>query len=363
MIGHRPTEARIDLERLRANARLLAERAAPAALSAVVKADAYGHGASTVARALGDLVDAFCVATVEEGLALRAAGVTGRVLVLSEPPESAVSACAASSLEPFVEHERFVEALAGAASALGREASVHIDVDTGMHRSGVHPAQAATLAASARRHGVRVVGVASHLVRADEAPTHPTTLEQLSRFREVAARIGAPERHLLATGGLLALPEGRFERVRVGIGLYGYGPRRDDVAGLRPVLRLVSHVVRLEALGAGEAVSYGHRRPLDVPAEVATLPIGYADGVPRAAFDAGLAFWAKGVRLPIAGTVTMDQTMVAAPRGLLALGDEVSLIGDEVDAWEWADVLGTIPYEVLARLGPRIPRVVEHGTA
>lgn len=363
MIHHRPTEARLDLGRLRENARRLAERAAPAALSAVVKADAYGHGAATVAQALGDLVDALCVATVEEGLALRAAGIGARVLVLSEPPASAAPACVASSLEPFVEHEHFVDELARAASALGRVASVHIDVDTGMHRSGVHLGEAAALASCARRQGVRVVGVASHLVRADEAPTHPTTLEQLSRFREVAAAVRAPERHLLATGGLLALPEARFERVRVGIGLYGYAPRREDAVGLRPVLRLVSRVVRLEALGPGEAVSYGHRQPLTAPAEVATLPIGYADGVPRAAFDAGLAFSAKGVRLPIAGTVTMDQTMVVAPEGLLALGDEVCLIGDEVDAWEWASGLGTIPYEVLARLGPRIPRVVSDGVA
>ncbi len=352
----RPTRALIDVGRLRRNAAVLGARAAPAALSAVVKADAYGHGATLVARALSDLVDAFCVATVDEGLALRSAGIRQRIMVLAEPSVEAAEACVASELEPFVETATFVDAIAKAAAERGVRAPVHLDVDTGMHRTGVPDSAAASLATRARQVGLDVVGVASHLACADGGPRHPTTQEQLTRFARVAADVAAPERHLLASAGLLLMPEARFERVRVGLALYGYHPARRDEPELAPVLRLVSRVVRLEPLSAGQAVSYGHRRRFEEPTDVATVPIGYADGVPRNAFEAGLRFVARGQALPIAGTVTMDHTMLAAPRGLLEVGDEVELLGDAVDAWEWATRLGTIPYEVLARIGPRVPR-------
>jgi alanine racemase len=354
----RPTVASIHLGRLRANLAALAELAAPARVGAVVKADAYGHGAVVVARALRGQVDAFCVATVEEGLTLREAGVHERILILAEPPVEAAAACAAHALEPLVSTEPFLEELSRAAAGCAVRVRVHLDVDTGMHRTGTDPESAAGLAKRARELGLEVVGVASHLVRADEETVHPTTRAQLAQFEAVAAAVGAPERHVLATAGLLAVPEARYERVRLGIGLYGYAPVRSaHRVALAPVLRLASRVVRLERLEAGEAVSYGHRAPAPGPLEVATVPIGYADGLPRAAFEAGLAFRARGLALPIAGTVTMDHTMLAAPLGALEVGDEVELIGDDLDADAWARALGTIPYEVLARLGPRIPRV------
>jgi len=357
----RPTRAIVDASRLRANLRELAGLAAPARLAPVVKANAYGHGAVAVVAAIGDLVDAVCVATVEEALELRASGFAGRLVVLAEPPAEAAAACAASELEVFVESERFVKALANEAHAQGRQARVHVDVDTGMHRTGIAPARAGEFAMAVRGLGIEVVGVASHLACAEEGPEHATTQAQVLAFEEAARAVGAPERHLLATAGLLSLPAARYERVRAGIGLYGYAPVSAPIA-LAPVLRVVTRVVRIEALEPGAAVSYGHRRPLERPGEVVTIPAGYADGVPRRAFEAGLAFVARGLRLPIVGTVTMDHTMLLAPPGALEVGDEVELLGDQVSAAEWASLLGTIPYEVLARLGPRIPREVVHGS-
>ncbi|HEU5151769.1 MAG TPA: alanine racemase [Iamia sp.] len=370
----RPSRVEVDLAAVAANVRTLRAHAAPTPVWAVVKADGYGHGAVPVARAALDAGAAgLAVALVEEARALRAAGVGARILLLSEPPVTAAAAVVGAGVEPTVYSPGMVAALAAVTAAGPDPLPVHLKVDTGMHRVGCAPADVVALAAAVERApGLRLAALWTHLAVADE-PGRADTAAQLARFDEAvaaveAAGIAVPERHAANSAGTIAHPAAHHDLVRAGIAVYGIAPS-PALAGavaLRPALRLVSEVSHVKEVPAGEGVSYGLRWAPDVATTVATVPIGYADGVRRRLGEVGAEVLIGGRRRPIAGTVTMDQiTVDCGPGATVARGDEVVLIGrqgdEEVTAEEWAERLGTIGYEVTCGLGPRLPRTYTDG--
>ena len=368
----RPVWAEVDLGAIRHNAAALATLARPALLCAVVKANGYGHGAVPAAQAaLDGGADWLAVALVEEGAELRHAGIEAPVLVLSEPPREAMDEVVARRLTPTLYTEGGVEAAAKAVAAAGRgeRLPVHVKVDTGMHRVGAAPEEALGLADVVnRRPELRLAALWTHLAVADE-PANPFTATQLERFERIRATLARrgvlPDLvHAANSAGLLAHPDSRYNLVRCGIAVYGIAPSPDlaSRADLRPAMALKGRVSYVKEVAGGERISYGLRYRFRESSVVATVPIGYADGLPRRLSFTGGEVLVGGRRRPIAGTVTMDQiTVDCGPAADVAAGDEVVLIGrqgdEEITAQEWADRLDTIAYEVVCGIGPRVPRV------
>ena len=383
--GARPVWARIDLGAVRHNVAVLRRACAPAALCAVVKADAYGHGAAPVARAALEAGAAWlAVATVEEGVELRQAGVEAPVLVLAEPPPAAMDEVVRRRLTPALYSRAGVAAAGAAAARAGTVLDAHVKVDTGMHRVGADPGDLDALVDELRaRPALRLAALWTHFPVADGADPGDRvfTEAQLAALRACAGRLrstgaGPALLHAANSAGALAFPDARLDLVRCGIALYGVNPfpvvdgtlagvlAATGADGLRPVLSLRAEITHVRRHGAGARPSYGRLRPLGSPAAVATVPLGYADGVPRRFFGAGGAVLVGGRRRPLAGMVTMDQIVLdCGDDGDVGVGDEVVLIGpqggDEVSATEWAGLLGTIPHEVLCGIGKRVPRVVQ----
>jgi alanine racemase len=364
----RHAAAEVDLGAVAHNVARLAELAHPARLCAVVKADAYGHGAVPVAStAVAAGADWLAVALVEEGVQLRDAGVDAPVLLLSEPPADAFADALAAGLTPTVYTPEGIDAAAAAARAAGRRWGVQLKVDTGMHRVGAEPAEALERARQVLDTGLGLVGIFTHLAAADQ-PDRPVTDRQLDRFEAVlgelaAAGIDPGLRHAANSAGLIAHPRARYDLVRAGIAVYGVAPAVGigDELGLRPALRVTAEVSLVKRVSAGEGVSYGWHHVFERDAVVATVPLGYADGVRRALGLRGGEVLIGGVRRPVRGVVTMDQFVVEVTDGPpVRPGDEVVLLGrqgdEEVTAQEWAERLDTISYEVLCGFGPRLRR-------
>ncbi len=370
----RPAWAEVDLGAIRHNVSLLVGRVAPARLCAVVKADGYGHGSVEVAGAAIEAgATSLAVALVEEGVRLRDAGIEVPVLVLSEAPAAEVDDLVGAGLTPTVYTHPGVEAVAKAVAERtdGTDTTpypVEVKVDTGMHRVGVAPDALGDLVAdvTARRE-VALAGLWSHCAVADD-PDDDFTTEQVRRFTAALGGLqraghAVPVRHLANSAAALAHPATRFDRVRCGIAIYGLAPApalADLTADLRPALSLRSTVSFVHTVPAGEGACYGLRRRFERDTVVATVPIGYADGVWRGLSDRGEVL-VGGVRRRLAGTVTMDQIVIEVGDGPpVRAGDEVVLIGtqgdEEVTAQEWADLLGTISYEVVCSIGARVPR-------
>jgi alanine racemase len=360
----RPTWADVDLGAIRANVAVLADRVAPASVMAVVKADGYGHGAASVGRAaIEGGAGALAVALVEEGLALRDAGIDVPVLVLAEAEPSALDAAIAARLDLTVASLHAVDAIGDARD--GRAVRVHVKVDTGMHRMGCDPAAIVSIARRVVERGVELHGVWSHLANADD-PKSEVTAAQLARFEAALDELRATgctwtSTHLANSAGAIAHPATRFDLVRCGIAIYGVEPAR-DLAGavdLRPAMSLHSRISALRTVAAGEAVSYGGHWTATRSTAIATVPIGYADGVPRALGLTGGEVLVRGARRPIRGVVTMDQLMIEVVDDC-AIGDEVVLLGEQgnetITAWDWADRVGQIAYEVLTGIGARVAR-------
>ena len=370
--GTRRAWAEVDVGALRGNAAALAALATPAALCAVVKAGGYGHGAVPVARAaLEGGASWLAVALVEEGVELREAGVEAPVLLLSEPPGTAMAEVVAGRLTATVYTLGGVEAAAKAVAAAGRgrPLDVHVKVDSGMHRVGAAPDEAVQVATAVHeRPELRLGGLWTHFATADD-PDPSFTAGQSACFDEVVARLSAagirpPLLHACNSAGAIAHPRARHDLVRCGLALYGVPPTPELArrVALRPALSLRARVSLVKSVAAGEGISYGlrHRFPRD--SVVATVPIGYADGVPWRLGVSGGEVLVRGKRCPIAGAVTMDQlTVDCGDDHRVAPGDEVVLLGrqgeESVDAWEWAERAGTIAYEILCGIGPRVPRL------
>ncbi len=369
----------VDLDAIRHNVALLRATVAPSDVWVVVKANGYGHGALEVARAALDAgAGGLCVALVHEGVELRRGGIDAPILVLSEQPPDAASVIVANDLTPTVYTDGFIDALAAAALAAGRsDRTVHVKVDTGMQRVGAQPEAVTALVERIGEHSpmLRLGGVFTHLAVADE-PGDEFTALQLGRFDEVLTTLGLDGDvavHAANSAGALAHPAARRSFVRAGIAVYGISPGHgvDELChDVRPALSLRARVSFVKTVRAGSRISYGLRHTFDRDTTVATVPIGYADGVPRRLSSTGGDVLIAGRRRPIVGVVTMDQLMVDCGPGAgvdgapVAVGDEVVLIGEQdgpegvqrIRAEDWADRLGTIGYEIVCGIGARVPR-------
>ena len=363
----------IDLDAVAHNVEVLCSLAGAAELCVVVKADGYGHGAVEVARtALAHGARMLAVAFVEEGVPLREAGIDAPVLVLSEPPPDSLREAWALGLTPALYHLDAVEA-AAAVVPEGARWGVQLKVDTGMHRVGLAPHEAAGVASAVvASPRLRLEGVFTHLAVADE-PERPETAGQLDRFEDVlvglrAVGVEAPLVHAANSAGLIAHPRSRLDLVRVGIAVYGLAPSPalTSMVPLRPAMSVHAEVSHVLTVPAGEGVSYGLRHVFDRDCLVAVVPLGYADGVARRLWSTGGEVLIGTRRRPIRGVVTMDQLMVelgppgSAEAGSVARGDPVVLLGtqgdEEITAQEWADRLDTIAYEVVCAMALRLPR-------
>ena len=357
--------AETDLGAIRHNARRLAARAGGAGrVMGVVKADAYGHGAAEVSRVLVEEgVGLLAVATVAEAQALRQSGIEARVLVLAAPLDEALPAYRRLGLEAVVSSPAVARAVAERAPGV----PVHVKVDTGMHRIGLAPDQAPDVVRQLGAAGVPVAALWTHLATADAADPS-FALEQVRRFDRVLQALGddAPETVHLANGPAhVRLPPltSRPALTRLGGVLYGLrsDPAMDDATtGLRAALRLVARVVHVQTVEAGESVSYGRTWTATEPTRVATLPVGYADGLPRALSNRGHV-GIGGALYPVAGRVCMDMTMVslgpAASAPPVARGDHAVVFGPGGPTAEaLAAEAGTISYELATALAPRVAR-------
>jgi alanine racemase len=366
----RPAWADIDLDAIEANTRAVAAVVGPSEICAVVKANGYGHGADDTARAaLRGGATRLAVALTEEGVALRKAGIAAPVLLLSQPSAAAMADVVRYDLTPTLYSPRAISALASAAKRRDVTVPVHVKVDTGMHRVGAEPDAAVALAAQiANTPGLDLEGFYTHLAVSEDLSRTGVTEAALDRFEAAVDKLGAQGvtprlLHAANSGGALGHPRSRYDMVRVGIALYGYAPG-PDLAGrtaLRPAMELRARVTHVQRLAAGEGISYGLRYTTARPTVIATLPLGYADGVPRALSAAHACVLVGGKQCPIAGTITMDQLMVdCGPESTVESGDEVVLLGSQGDetitAEDWAQRLGTISYEILCGIGPRVPR-------
>jgi alanine racemase len=361
--------AEVDLDAIAHNVGVVRQVSAPAAVWAVVKADGYGHGALPVARTAIDAgCDGLCVALTSEGVALRKAGIYVPILLLSEQPPGHARTIVKHRLTPTVSTAEGIEALA---AQRARDLDVHLKIDTGMHRVGAAPSAAAGLAQLIGAHEpwVRLAGAFTHLAIADD-PGDPYTERQLERFEKaVGALPPVPITHAANSAGALAHPDARHSFVRAGIALYGISPGHgvDHLCGdLRPAMTLKAKVSFVKRVAAGDRISYGLRHTFATGCNVATLPIGYADGVRRGLSGVG-AVLIGGRRRPIVGVVTMDQLMVDCADDPIRPGDEAVLIGSQdgarITAEDWGDTLGTIGYEVVCGIGPRVPRRYVGGPA
>lgn len=358
--------AEVDLGAVRHNVEVLCAVAAPAVVWANVKANGYGHGAIEVAgAALRGGATGLCVALVQEGLELRGAGFDCPVLVLSEQPPSELGDAIEAGLDLTVYSDAQLGAIAAAG---GHQHPVHLKVDTGMRRVGAAAGDALALAdAIAASGAVRLAGVCTHLAVADD-PTDPFTTAQLEMFDDVLTALAVaghhpPLVHAANSAATLAFPDSRFDMVRAGIAIYGIPPGPAlgrSAAALLPAMSLRARVSYVKSVRAGDRISYGLRHRFEGNTNVATLPIGYADGVPRRLFEAGGEVLVGGRRRPIVGVVTMDQLMVDCGRDAVAVGDDAVLIGAQGREWitatEWAQRLGTIAYEVVCGISSRIAR-------
>lgn len=360
----RSTLVDVDLDAVAANTRALRARAG-VDLIAVVKADGYGHGAEAVAEtALTAGAAALAVATVEEAIVLRRTRPRDVILVLLGAQSQAErDAAVAADLTLTVWDVESASALAESARAAGRTAAVHFKVDTGLTRLG------APLDLAVQRYreigelaGIRIDGLFTHLARADE-PDLRTTTQQLDRFDEILAAIAPPRWvHASASGGVASLPtRPRMTAVRPGLALYGLhaAPHLADRLALRPALSWRSRVHRVADVRAGTGVSYGHEYRLPRDGRIATVPVGYGDGLARAA-GKGARLLVNGTAVPIAGRVAMDHVMLdVTDVGSVREGDEVVVIGTQrgatITAEDLAAACGTINYEVVTAIRPRVP--------
>lgn len=362
-------EAVIDLAVLRANLDHLMGPACggpEVARMAVVKADAYGHGAAEVARVARAAGIAWLgVAFPSEALALRESGDSGRILAwLYSPGDDDLALCIARDIDLSVGSRGMLHDVAAAVAATGRTARVHLKVDTGLGRGGCAPAAWPDLVtAAAATPGIEIVGIWSHLASAD-IPDAPETAEQIAAFEEalaVAERIGVrPEvRHLASSGAALSRPDARYDLVRLGIATYGVPPGPAiDMDGLTPVMTLRATVAATKRVPAGHGVSYNLTWRAPRETTLALVPLGYGDGLPRTARDAHVLIGDQ--RHPIVGRLAMDQVVVDVGDAAVNAGDEVLVWGPghsgEPTATDWAAWDGTIGYEIVTRLGARVPR-------
>lgn len=374
----RPAWAEVSASAIRHNVRALRAVVGDAAICAVVKANGYGHGPVLVAHAaLEGGATSLAVALVDEGLELRHAGVTAPILLLTEIPPETIPDAYAADLTLTIGSLEGARAASRWAQSLGGSHSVHVKVDTGMHRMGVAPEDLDEVVdVVVASPNVELEGLYTHLNVADgpSAEDRDFSQSQIRLFDGLVAGLAArgvtPSiLHCANSAAALGYPSSRHTMVRVGLSLYGYLPDEwlaeslaEKGQHLTPALALRAQVSAVRRVSAGARPSYGRLRELTRDATIVTVPFGYADGYPRHLFEGGARVLINGNRYPLAGMVTMDQLVVDVGDDEVSVGDDVVLLGrqggDMVGADEWANWGGTITWEVLTRLGARIPRVL-----
>ena len=359
-------EATVDVGAIEDNVRHL-RRLTGSEVIAVVKADGYGHGAArSAAAALAGGASRIGVSDIPEALALRRAGIDAPILAWLHAPDAGFAEAAAHGIELGISNLDQLQKAAAAASG-DRPVSVHLKLETGLSRNGVAPDDYRVVFAEAARleriGRLRVVALFSHLSNAS-ADEDRAALRAFEEGVSIAASAGLapPLRHIAATHAAIDLPESRFGCVRIGIGIYGLSPFADRSSadlGLRPAMTLRGAVAAVRRVPAGKGVSYGYDYRTDRETTLALVPLGYADGVPRQASGVGPVA-IGGQRFTVAGRIAMDQFVVDVGDAPVAVGDEVVLFGDPTlgapAASDWADAAGTIDYEIVTRVGPRVPR-------
>ena len=378
-IDPRTASALIDLDAFVANIETLRAHVAPAAVMVVVKADAYGHGmieCARVAREAG--ADWLGVATPEEALALRLAGDRGRLLAWLYGAETDLAPLVDADVDVSVQSEEQIAAIVLAAGIAERRARVHLKIDTGLSRNGATVGDWPAVCRAARHAeqigAMEVVGVWSHLAAADEPGASSVHDQQLAyeAAYQIALDTGLTPsvRHLSNSAGALLLPEARYDLVRIGISAYGIDPDIGIAAlagvRLRPVMRLRAQLANVKIIDAGAGVSYGHTWHAPAPTTLGLVPLGYGDGIPRHAGDTAEVAWRDG-RAAVRGRICMDQFMIelGGPDVRAEVGQEVTLFGagdhGEPTAADWAAWCGTIGYEIVTRIGARVPRIYHRG--
>ena len=364
----------VSLEHLKANAQALASLISPSRASFVLKSNAYGHGLEPVARALAPHSDRFCVYAIEEAFALRDAGITLPILVMGPVETRDLAEGIRRGIAVALwDRGAYLQSLAKIARAADSPANVHVKFNTGVARLGLEPAHAReAVERITSTPELRIAGVFSHLAAAEELDS-PFTHTQLARFVEILAEIERnlperPIRHIAASAAAMLWPETRMDMARIGIALYGLWPSpqtRTAMNGggftLRPALRFTSQLVATRDVAGGTPIGYGNAYHAPKQTRIGVVPLGYADGIPRALSNKG-AFLVNGARAPVVGRVCMNMTMIdlaAAPEA--HPGATVTLIGrdgdDEITADDWAAWAETINYEIVTRLPERFPRL------
>jgi alanine racemase len=374
MTAQRWAWAQIDLGALRHNVATLATHIGPQQLWAVVKADAYGHGAVECARvALQSGAHGLCVALAQEGIALRRAGINAPILIMSEQPEEQFRDIISYGLIATLYNESTIIRFARTASELEIVASVHMKVDSGMHRVGVSPENALMVAKLVTDLSwLSLEGMFTHLATADVADTQFAQI-QVSTFTRSVEQVrasGIEVRHVHVSNSASAIRKldsgAGCTMARVGIAMYGipsdahtnsFGAAHQ--LDLRPVMSVHARVSHVQRVVAGQGVSYGLKRAIEQDSTIATIPLGYADGIPRGIWESGSVL-VHGNRRAFAGVVTMDQILVNCAADEVSIGDEAVLIGGQgpelITANEWANKMGTIGYEIVCAISARMPR-------
>ncbi|HTP12489.1 MAG TPA: alanine racemase [Bacteroidota bacterium] len=365
----RPTVAQIDLSAISYNLEGISKKAGAATkIMAVVKANAYGHGAGPVARSIEKkYADYFGVAIVEEGIALREAGVTKPILVFTPPQKRQVHAFVDYGLEATVSSVQDAEILESAGSRLRKTIEVHLKLETGMNRLGMKQKDldsALSAVAAMRRVGIK--GAFTHFATADDRDK-TFTLQQFEVFQNslsILRRNGVdPDLiHCANSAAILEFPQMSCSMVRPGISMYGHYPSRQlsRSVPLRPAMSFMTTIAFVKSIDAGESVSYGRRFVASKRTRIATLPVGYADGYSRL-LTGKASVLVGGRRFPVVGTICMDMIMVDVGDADVAVGDEAILMGrqngQEITCWDIAERVGTIPYEILCGISARVPRI------
>lgn len=364
--------ADIDLGKLSKNVETLKQQVNGAALMAVVKANAYGHGLIQSAQAAKrGGADWLATALLSESIELRDAGVSGPILCWLNTPDDEFAQCVAKDIDLGVNSVETLNSISAAAKTVGKTARVHVKVDTGLGRNGVTlndlPDLISALKSAQNQGNVNVVGVMSHFAYADE-PSNSTIGEQISNFKIAVdaltdANFELAVKHLSNSAATLGLPHTYFNLVRPGVAIYGISPGPEvgeaPQHGLQPVMRLRAPIVLLKRVPAGTGVSYAHQYHTTTETTLALIPAGYADGIPRSASNKG-PIQISGKRFKVAGRVCMDQFVVDIGDTEAKLGDYAVLFGDPADGEpglnEWAQAADTINYEIVTRIGPRVHR-------
>lgn len=361
---HRDAWVEVNLEYLAQNVRLLKGLIKPGVkLLAVVKADAYGHGAVAVAPTmLASGVDMLGVASIDEGLNLRDANINCDILVLGAVPVWAFESAAVNDISISIFSSEHIQAAKQAFERTGKKIKAHIKIDTGMHRIGVDVDEAVSFIKEVQESEfIDLQGIFSHLACAE---CEKESKKQFDKFNVITSKIDTNGLilHILNTSGIISYPDYQLDMVRAGIGLYGLMPDLVNPEpflshfGAKQVMSLKGRITRIHRMEANEGISYGHTYKPKEDIDVATVPIGYADGVPRKLSNK-IYGEINGKKVKQIGNITMDQMMFDTSEVYVKEGEVITLLGDELSIDDWAKIVGTINYELICRLKVRLPRV------